>query len=149
MIRFSKSSLQVPIFYTKWTKVIERFSSYGFLQNMKPRLEVSRKLPTYPFPEVNILHQVSRKCSCWLRVLCFVICVHLKFLSFCVTRHLLDDQESCHVYESRVVSCGRYHSNAVVIPRFIFRTNHPVTIPTALRSVLLVNEIKLALIANS
>ena len=116
---------------------------------MKPRLEVSRKLPTYPFPEVNILHQVSRKCSCWLRVLCFVICVHLKFLSFCVTRHLLDDQESCHVYESRVVSCGRYHSNAVVIPRFIFRTNHPVTIPTALRSVLLVNEIKLALIANS
>ena len=64
-----------------------------------------------------------------------------------MTRHLLDDQESCHVYDSRVVIRGRYHSDAVVIPRFIFRTNHPV--PTTLRSVLLVNEIKLALIANS
>lgn len=78
-----------------------------------------------------------------------MICVTLKFLSFCVTQHLRDDQESRHVYESRVVSCGRYHSDAVVMPRFIFRTNHPVTIPTTLRFVLLVNEIKLALIANS
>ena len=78
-----------------------------------------------------------------------MICVTLRFLSFYVTRHLLDDEESCYVYESRVVSCGRYHSDAVVMPRFIFRTNHPVTIPTTLRSVLLVNEIKLSLIANS
>ena len=78
-----------------------------------------------------------------------MICVTLKFLSFCVTWHLRDDQESSHDYESRVVSCGRYHSDALVMPRFIFRTNHPVTIPTTLRSVLLVNEIKLALIANS
>ena len=78
-----------------------------------------------------------------------MICVTLRFLSFCVTRHLRDDQESCHVYESSVLSYGRYHSDAVVMPRFIFRTNHPVTIPTILRSVLLVDEIKIALIANS